>query len=201
MSININDIKSFITVTQTKNITRAAEIMGMTQPTLSYAIKRIEEALDVELIVRLKNGVELTKAGEDFFLRGRHAIAVGVLEKKQIRRHAHIHPTIGAKHCRRPSQSFRENGGLVKPPVANRIYQPTHAPELFVLPLRVADHLHHKQPSELIKTHRHRIRYQRLRRRQLQVKLLLHGERLARILWLRVRDARQLLGIRLRISC
>ncbi len=66
MSININDIKSFITVTQTKNITRAAEIMGMTQPTLSYAIKRIEEALDVELIVRLKNGVELTKAGEDF---------------------------------------------------------------------------------------------------------------------------------------
>lgn len=66
MSININDIKSFITVTQTKNITRAAEIMGMTQPTLSYAIKRIEEALNVELIVRLKNGVELTKAGEDF---------------------------------------------------------------------------------------------------------------------------------------
>lgn len=66
MSVNIDDIRSFLTVAKTCNITRASEILGVTQPTLSYAIKRLENTLGTEVIVRLKNGVELTKSGEEF---------------------------------------------------------------------------------------------------------------------------------------
>lgn len=66
MSLIMNDLKYFITVSETLNITRASEIIGMSQPALSYAVKRLENELGGELIIRLKNGIQLTKLGEEF---------------------------------------------------------------------------------------------------------------------------------------
>lgn len=66
MSLIMNDIKYFIIVSETLNITRASEIIGITQPTLSYAIKRLESEFGGELLIRLKNGIQLTKLGEVF---------------------------------------------------------------------------------------------------------------------------------------
>lgn len=66
MSLNLDDIKYFNVVAKTLNMTRASEILGMTQPTLSYAIKRLENEIGTELLIRLKNGVQLSKAGEEF---------------------------------------------------------------------------------------------------------------------------------------
>lgn len=74
MSLMLDDIKYFITVCDTLNITRASEIIGMSQPALSYAMKRLEDALGGELIIRLKNGVQLTKLGEEFKQRARRLI-------------------------------------------------------------------------------------------------------------------------------
>ncbi|WP_367274389.1 LysR family transcriptional regulator [uncultured Legionella sp.] len=66
MSLLLDDIKYFIAVSETLNITRASEIIGISQPALSYAVKRLESKLGGELLIRLKNGIQLTKLGEEF---------------------------------------------------------------------------------------------------------------------------------------
>lgn len=74
MSLMMDDIKYFITVSETLNITRASELIGISQPALSYAIKRLENELGGQLLIRLKNGIQLTKLGEEFKLRSRRLI-------------------------------------------------------------------------------------------------------------------------------
>ncbi|NRA67464.1 MAG: LysR family transcriptional regulator [Pseudobacteriovorax sp.] len=66
MSLLMDDIKYFMKITETLNITRASEIIGISQPALSYAIKRLERELGGELFIRLKSGIRLTKLGEEF---------------------------------------------------------------------------------------------------------------------------------------
>ena len=66
MPVLLDDVKYFKVITETLNITRASEIIGISQPALSYAIKRLENRLGGSLLVRLKNGVQLTKLGEEF---------------------------------------------------------------------------------------------------------------------------------------
>ena len=66
MSLVLDDIRYFNTVSQFLNMTRASEVLGVTQPTLSYAMKRLENELGGELFIRLKNGLQLTQLGESF---------------------------------------------------------------------------------------------------------------------------------------
>lgn len=70
MAPNFSDIAYFIEVSATKNISRAAERLGITQPSLSSAMKRLENSLGVQLLIRSRSGVQLTKAGEEFARRG-----------------------------------------------------------------------------------------------------------------------------------
>ena len=74
MSLMMDDVKYFITASETLNITRASEIIGISQPALSYAIKRLENELGGQLLIRLKNGIQLTKLGEEFKVRSRRLI-------------------------------------------------------------------------------------------------------------------------------
>lgn len=74
MSLTMDDVKYFITVSETLNITRASEIIGISQPALSYAIKRLETELGGQLLIRLKNGIQLTKLGEEFKQRLRRLL-------------------------------------------------------------------------------------------------------------------------------
>lgn len=74
MALVIDDIKYFITASETLNITRASEIIGLSQPALSYAIKRLEGELGGQLVIRLKNGIQLTKLGEEFKQRSRRLL-------------------------------------------------------------------------------------------------------------------------------
>lgn len=74
MSLVLDDIKYFITVSDTLNVTRASEIIGISQPALSYAIKRLENKLGGQLLIRLKNGIQLTKLGEEFRTRSHRLI-------------------------------------------------------------------------------------------------------------------------------
>lgn len=74
MSLRLDDIKNFITISETLNITRASEILGLSQPTLSYSVKRLEREFGCLLIIRLKNGIQLTKPGQDFYGRAKKLI-------------------------------------------------------------------------------------------------------------------------------
>ncbi|HEY8278263.1 MAG TPA: LysR family transcriptional regulator [Bdellovibrionota bacterium] len=64
--ISPQEITYFLECARTENLSRAAERLGITQPALTMALKRLEESLSVELFHRSKKGVRLTKAGELF---------------------------------------------------------------------------------------------------------------------------------------
>jgi DNA-binding transcriptional LysR family regulator len=66
MAMNIDDIKYFIKTAELLNVTRASEVLGVSQPALSYSLKRLEGQLGAPLFIRLKNGMRLTKLGEEF---------------------------------------------------------------------------------------------------------------------------------------
>ncbi len=68
---SFNDINYFLEVSETKNISRAAERLGITQPSLSSAIKRLEDSLGSNLLIRSRSGVQLTKAGLELKQKGR----------------------------------------------------------------------------------------------------------------------------------
>lgn len=71
-------LKYFLTVVQEENISRAAEMLHITQPTLSRQMKDLEEILGKELFVRGKH-LQLTEAGIIFYHRAKEIVQL--LEK------------------------------------------------------------------------------------------------------------------------
>ncbi len=59
-------LKSFLSIVETRNITRAAEKMGRTQAALSIQVKKLEEALDSSLFHRTGHALKLTSQGQLF---------------------------------------------------------------------------------------------------------------------------------------
>lgn len=59
-----NEILYFVEVAHTLNFSRASERIGISQPSLSTAIKRLEQSIGAPLFIRNKKGVTLTKAGK-----------------------------------------------------------------------------------------------------------------------------------------
>ncbi|MCL3819817.1 LysR family transcriptional regulator [Aeromicrobium wangtongii] len=62
--MQIHQLSYFVAVARTKHFTRAAEMTGVSQPTLSKQIRVLENNLGTPLFVRGRTGVELTSAGE-----------------------------------------------------------------------------------------------------------------------------------------
>lgn len=58
-----SDLIYFLETAQALNLSRAAERLGISQPSLSLAIQRLENNLGVQLLLRGKSGVKLTKGG------------------------------------------------------------------------------------------------------------------------------------------
>lgn len=61
-----NELLYFLELSKTLNFSRASERIGISQPSLSSAIKRLENSLGVELFIRNKHKVILTQAGKNF---------------------------------------------------------------------------------------------------------------------------------------
>ena len=66
--MNQADIETFLTLVKTRNITKTAETLFVSQPTVSHRLKLLEEELGVSLLIRKKGykKVELTPKGEEF---------------------------------------------------------------------------------------------------------------------------------------
>lgn len=64
--IEVRHLRTFLTVADTENFTRAAERLGVTQPGVSQQIKELEQAARAALFQRLGTRVRLTPAGERF---------------------------------------------------------------------------------------------------------------------------------------
>lgn len=58
------DLQYFIELYNIQNISRAAERLGITQPSLSLSLKRLEDVLDLKLFIRSKSGAKPTKEAD-----------------------------------------------------------------------------------------------------------------------------------------
>lgn len=56
-------LRYFLAITREENITKAAELLHITQPTLSRQLMQLEEELGSQLFIRGKNKIILTEAG------------------------------------------------------------------------------------------------------------------------------------------
>lgn len=68
-------IRYLIAVADMHSFTRAAEILHVSQPTLSQQIKHLEDILEVQLLDRTGRQVHLTAAGEVYLYHARRALA------------------------------------------------------------------------------------------------------------------------------
>ena len=75
MRSSYDDLSYFLEVANTKNLSRAAERQGITQPSISAAMKRLELSFDTALLIRSRSGVQLTKAGLELQTQSRKFMA------------------------------------------------------------------------------------------------------------------------------
>jgi DNA-binding transcriptional LysR family regulator len=72
MHISLGQIRAFVTVASTSSFTRAAEVLGLSQPALTNRIRQFEDSLGLRLFDRSTRSVELTHVGRELlpiFLR------------------------------------------------------------------------------------------------------------------------------------
>ncbi|MFD1319312.1 LysR family transcriptional regulator [Loigolactobacillus zhaoyuanensis] len=67
--MEIRLLKYFITIAEEGTVSQAAQVLHITQPTLSRQLKELETDLDTQLFTRQKNRLHLTEAG--LFLKSR----------------------------------------------------------------------------------------------------------------------------------
>ncbi|MDE1465551.1 LysR family transcriptional regulator [Spartinivicinus poritis] len=84
MKPTFDDLKYFLEVANTKNLSRAAERQGITQPSISAAMKRLELSFGTALLIRSRNGVQLTKAGIELQALSRKFMADWELLKSSV---------------------------------------------------------------------------------------------------------------------
>ncbi|MEI8146149.1 MAG: LysR substrate-binding domain-containing protein [Alphaproteobacteria bacterium] len=75
-NLDIDLVRTFVTIAETKSFTRAAERLLRNQSTISLQIKRLEEALGRQLMERSPRAVRLTPEGETFIEDARRLIAM-----------------------------------------------------------------------------------------------------------------------------
>ena len=63
-NINYNLYKSFLVVYETKNISRAAELLYISQPAVSHNIKELEKQLGIQLFYKKANGMSSTNEAD-----------------------------------------------------------------------------------------------------------------------------------------
>lgn len=62
--MDLKQLRAFLTVTETGNVTRAAEVLNLVQPAVSRQIRLLEEDIGAPLFERERRGMVLTEAGE-----------------------------------------------------------------------------------------------------------------------------------------
>jgi DNA-binding transcriptional LysR family regulator len=67
-------IEAFLEVARRQNLSRAAEALFVSQPTLTARLQSLEAALGEQLFIRTRRGMRLTEAGDAFLPYAEHAL-------------------------------------------------------------------------------------------------------------------------------
>ncbi len=70
----VRHLSYFVTLARERHFARAAEACNIAQPTLSAAIRKLEEDLNVRLVIRNHRFVKLTQEGEKLLVWGRQIL-------------------------------------------------------------------------------------------------------------------------------
>jgi DNA-binding transcriptional LysR family regulator len=68
-------IEAFLEVARRRNLSRAAEALFVSQPTLTARLQSLEATLGEQLFIRTRRGMRLTEAGDAFLPYAEHAVA------------------------------------------------------------------------------------------------------------------------------
>ena len=97
-NVNYNLYKCFIRVYEERNISKAASLLQITQPTVTYNIKELERQLGVRLFHTHPRGVEPTRDAKELYKyvqEGLSAIANGESRVKEFNHDSPAHMRIG----------------------------------------------------------------------------------------------------------
>ena len=82
--MDIRVLNYFLVVAREENITKAAALLHVTQPTLSRQLMQLEEELGAKLFDRTGHSVALTEEGISFRIRARDIVALAEKAKSEI---------------------------------------------------------------------------------------------------------------------
>lgn len=77
-------LRTFVTVIEVASFTRAADILGRTQPAISLQIKRLEQTVGYDLLERQGKVISLTERGEDLAVHARQILRLNDLAMAQF---------------------------------------------------------------------------------------------------------------------
>ena len=81
-NMDIRVLRYFLAVAREENISKAAEYLHITQPTLSRQLKELEDELNVSLFTRGKRSITLTDKG--MLLRKRAEEITSLMDKTEV---------------------------------------------------------------------------------------------------------------------
>ena len=88
--MRMSHLRYFVEVARTKNITEAAKNLHLSQPSLSFAVKTLEEELGIPLLFRHSHSVSLTDAGEKFAAHAERITGSADQLKDLMQRHSNL---------------------------------------------------------------------------------------------------------------
>lgn len=91
--MDIRILRNFLAVCREENITRAAEVLHISQPSLSKQLKDLEEELEKQLLIRGKRKITLTQEG--ILLRKRAEEVVELYDKMEREMKSDLHEICG----------------------------------------------------------------------------------------------------------
>lgn len=77
-------LKTFITLVEVNNFTKASEILHISQPSVSLHIKNLEQEFQTTLFIRSPKSVQITPTGEILYKRAKQIMAITEAAKEDI---------------------------------------------------------------------------------------------------------------------
>ncbi|MFJ7664640.1 LysR substrate-binding domain-containing protein [Lysinibacillus sp. NPDC097162] len=82
-------LKTFITLVEVNNFTKASEILHISQPSVSLHIKNLEQEFHTTLFIRSPKSVQITPTGEILYKRAKQIMAIAEAAQEDILAYHH----------------------------------------------------------------------------------------------------------------